>query len=124
MEPQVYVAHILLVIVNFSQDKSWHVRCMIANKLYELWEAVGPESTRTELVPVPVQLLRDNEAEVRIAATGKVTKFCRFGVHSWLNTYLRNYHDSSQHVCSALASVTMGMALILGKVQSLDLSVE
>jgi len=32
---------------------------------------------RTELVPAYVRLLRDNEAEVRIAAAGKVTKFCR-----------------------------------------------
>jgi hypothetical protein len=28
-------------------------------------------------VPAFVRLLRDNEAEVRIAAAGKVTKFCR-----------------------------------------------
>lgn len=32
---------------------------------------------RSDLVPAYVCLLRDNEAEVRIAAAGKVTKFCR-----------------------------------------------
>ena len=32
---------------------------------------------RSDLVPAYVRLLRDNEAEVRIAAAGKVTKFCR-----------------------------------------------
>lgn len=32
---------------------------------------------RTDLVPAYVRLLRDNEAEVRIAAAGKVTKFSR-----------------------------------------------
>jgi hypothetical protein len=32
---------------------------------------------RADLVPAYVRLLRDNEAEVRIAAAGKVTKFCR-----------------------------------------------
>jgi serine/threonine-protein phosphatase 2A regulatory subunit A len=31
---------------------------------------------RVDLVPAYVSLLRDNEAEVRIAAAGKVTKFC------------------------------------------------
>ena len=36
-----------------------------------------PSISRTELVPAYVRLLRDNEAEVRIAAAGKVTKFCR-----------------------------------------------
>lgn len=34
-------------------------------------------SVRSDLVPAYVRLLRDNEAEVRIAAAGKVTKFCR-----------------------------------------------
>ena len=32
---------------------------------------------RADLAPAYVRLLRDNEAEVRIAAAGKVTKFCR-----------------------------------------------
>ena len=32
---------------------------------------------RLDLVHAYVRLLRDNEAEVRIAAAGKVTKFCR-----------------------------------------------
>lgn len=31
---------------------------------------------RSELVPAYVRLLKDNEAEVRIAAAGKVAKFC------------------------------------------------
>ncbi|CAL5442214.1 unnamed protein product [Camellia sinensis] len=133
LESQDCVAHILPVIVNFSQpcsyhgqyggkamDKSWRVRYMVANQLYELCEAVGPESTRTDLVPAYVRLLRDNEAEVRIAAAGKVTKFCRI-----LNPELAIQHilpcvkelssDSSQHVRSALASVIMGMAPVLGK---------
>ncbi|CAL5393047.1 unnamed protein product [Camellia sinensis] len=64
--------------------------------------------------------LPDNEAEVRIATAGKVTKFCQI-----LNPELAIQHillcvkelssDSSQHVRSALASVIMGMAPILGK---------
>lgn len=33
--------------------------------------------SRTDLVPAYVRLLRDNEAEVRIASAGRVTKFCR-----------------------------------------------
>jgi serine/threonine-protein phosphatase 2A regulatory subunit A len=94
---------------------------MVANQLYELCEAVGPEPTRTDLVPAYARLLCDNEAEVRIAAAGKVTKFCRI-----LNPELAIQHilpcvkelssDSSQHVRSALASVIMGMAPVLGKV--------
>ncbi|KAG5383743.1 hypothetical protein IGI04_035213, partial [Brassica rapa subsp. trilocularis] len=134
LEPQDCVAHVLPMIVNFflinemfkigtfvtEQDKSWRVRYMVANQLYELCEAMGPEPTRTELVPAYVRLLRDNEAEVRIAAAEKVTKFCRI-----LNPELAIQHilpsvkelssDSSQHIKSALASVIMGMAPVLGK---------
>ncbi|RID45430.1 hypothetical protein BRARA_I02160 [Brassica rapa] len=111
LEPQDCVAHILPLIVNFSHDKSWRVLYMVANQLYELCEA---------LVPAYVRLLRDNEAEVRIAAAEKVTKFCRI-----LNPELAIQHilpsvkelssDSSQHIKSALASVIMGMAPVLGK---------
>ncbi|CAN7034437.1 unnamed protein product [Brassica rapa subsp. trilocularis] len=126
LEPQDCVARILPVIVNFSQqDKSWRVRYMVANQLYELCEAVGPDCTRTDLVPAYVRLLRDNEAEVRIAAAGKVTKFCQL-----LNPELAIQHilpcvkelstDSSQHVRSALASVIMGMAPILGKDSTIE----
>nr|VDD36825.1 unnamed protein product [Brassica oleracea] len=64
LEPQDCVARVLPVIVNFSQqDKSWRVRYMVANQLYELCEAVGPDCTKTDLVPAYVRLLQDNEAE-------------------------------------------------------------
>ncbi|KAL5973971.1 hypothetical protein ACLOJK_030631 [Asimina triloba] len=129
LEPQDCVPHILPVTVNLSQgrdvlfiaeDKSWRVRYLVANQLYELCEAVGPESTRADLVPAYVRLLRDNEAEVRIAAAVIMTKFCRI-----LNPQLAIQHilpcvkelssDSSQHVRSTLASAIMGMARVLGK---------
>ncbi|CAN6692821.1 unnamed protein product [Malus baccata var. baccata] len=57
--------------VGSRQDKSWRVWDMVVNQLYELCDAVGPEATRSDLVPAHVRLQRDNEAEVRIAATGK-----------------------------------------------------
>ncbi|GKF19879.1 serine/threonine-protein phosphatase 2A 65 kDa regulatory subunit A beta isoform, partial [Tanacetum coccineum] len=78
------------------------------------------------MVPAYVRLLHDNEAEVRIAAAGKVTKFSRI-----LDPELAIKHIapcvkelssySSQHVRSALASVIMGMAPVLGKVIGIDL---
>jgi serine/threonine-protein phosphatase 2A regulatory subunit A len=42
-----------------------------------LCEALGPEMTRAELVPAYIRLLEDSEAEVRIAAAGKVSAFSR-----------------------------------------------
>ncbi|KAI5437648.1 hypothetical protein KIW84_023677 [Lathyrus oleraceus] len=85
----------------------------------------GPEPTRAELVPAYVRLLRDNEAEVRIAAAGKVTKFCRIlspdlAIQHTLPCVKELSSDSSQHVRSALASVIMGMALVLGKEATIE----
>ncbi|CAI7839034.1 unnamed protein product [Closterium sp. NIES-54] len=71
LEKKDCISSILPVILSFAQDKSWRVRYMVANQLHELCEAVGPEVARAELVPAYVKLLRDNEAEVRIAAAGK-----------------------------------------------------
>jgi serine/threonine-protein phosphatase 2A regulatory subunit A len=121
LEPADCVTNILPVIVDFSQDKSWRVRYMVANQLYELCAAVGPEPTRTELVPAYIRLLRDNEAEVRIAAAAKVTKFCDIVAPQVASQHIlpcvkELSTDSSQHVRAALASVIMGMAPLLGKV--------
>ncbi|KAL6582028.1 hypothetical protein OROMI_006042 [Orobanche minor] len=61
LEPQDCVAHILPVIVNFSQDKSWRVSYMVANQLYELCEAVGPEPTR---IPRVSSLIPNNSLSI------------------------------------------------------------
>lgn len=73
-------------------DKSWRVRYMAANhfnavsctflsliltflillRRMELSEAVGVQLVREELVNHYVQLLKDNEAEVRTAAAGQI----------------------------------------------------
>jgi serine/threonine-protein phosphatase 2A regulatory subunit A len=34
-----------------AEDKSWRVRYMVADKFTELQKAVGPEITKTDLVP-------------------------------------------------------------------------
>ncbi|KAM2573341.1 hypothetical protein TB2_005417 [Malus domestica] len=73
----VFILYFMMQTCSLDQDKSWRVRYMVMNKLYELCEAVGPETTRSDPVPAYVRLQRDSEAEVRIAVAGKVTKFCR-----------------------------------------------
>lgn len=59
------------------QDKSWRVRYNVAAQMVPLCEALGPDMTRAELVPAYTRLLEDSEAEVRIAAAGKVAAFSR-----------------------------------------------
>ena len=34
-----------------AEDKSWRVRYMVADKFTDLQKAVGPEITKTDLVP-------------------------------------------------------------------------
>lgn len=53
------------------------MRYNVANQLTELAEALGPEYTRSDLTPDFVRLLSDGEAEVRVAAAGKVASFCK-----------------------------------------------
>jgi len=52
------VAYVLPIVQKFAMDKSWRVRYVVAQQLYELCEAVGPELSRTELVPAYVKLLK------------------------------------------------------------------
>lgn len=48
-----------------AEDKSWRVRYMVADRFIDLQKAVGPEITKTDLVPAFQSLLKDVEAEVR-----------------------------------------------------------
>uniref|UniRef100_A0A0D3CD66 Phosphatase PP2A regulatory subunit A/Splicing factor 3B subunit 1-like HEAT repeat domain-containing protein n=1 Tax=Brassica oleracea var. oleracea TaxID=109376 RepID=A0A0D3CD66_BRAOL len=79
LEPQECVARILPVIVNFFLTinlggcGTWLPISYM--NFVRKWVLIP--LGMTDLVPAYVRLLRDNEAEVRIAAAGKVTKFCQ-----------------------------------------------
>jgi serine/threonine-protein phosphatase 2A regulatory subunit A len=80
---------------------------------------------RLELVPAFVRLLRDNEAEVRVAAAGKLSAFCKIlageAVISALLPCVKELStDSSQFVRTALASVVMELAPLLGKAATIE----
>jgi serine/threonine-protein phosphatase 2A regulatory subunit A len=64
--------HLLETLRSSVQDKSWRVRYMVANEFVGLSEAVGQGIVREELVGAFVNLLKDNEAEVRTAGAGQV----------------------------------------------------
>ncbi|CAI2175844.1 1362_t:CDS:10 [Funneliformis geosporum] len=86
--------YLLQTLRSMVSDKSWRVRYMIAENF--IAKAVGEEVTRDDLVLAFVHLLKDNEAEVRTAASDLVT-------------------DTSQHVRASLATQISGLAPILGK---------
>lgn len=50
---------------------------MIADKIIELSQGIGPENTREHLIPYYCQFLEDNESEVRTAALRRLTEFSK-----------------------------------------------
>ncbi|CAF5105130.1 unnamed protein product, partial [Rotaria magnacalcarata] len=112
-----------------TEDKSWRVRYVVADKLCELQKAVGPEITKNDLVGAYCSLLKDPEAEVRAAAASKLKDFCtnlpvdareQLIMSQILPCVKDMVGDMNQHVKSALASVIMGLSPILGKDNTLE----
>ncbi|RZC32621.1 protein phosphatase 2, regulatory subunit A, alpha isoform, partial [Asbolus verrucosus] len=110
-------------------DTSWRVRYMVADKFTDLQKSVGPEITRTDLVPAFQNLLKDTEAEVRAAAANKVKDFCQNLDKAHQESIIMNnilpcvkelVADPNQHVKSALASVIMGLSPILGRHNTIE----
>ncbi|KAK7806203.1 hypothetical protein U0070_008866 [Myodes glareolus] len=69
-------ALVMPTLCQAAEDKSWRVCYMEADKFTELQKAVGPEITKTDLVPAFQNLLKDCEAEVRAVTSHKVKEFC------------------------------------------------
>ena len=53
------------------------MRYNVAQQLPLLSESLGPSRTQQELLPSFVALLKDGEAEVRVAAATRVAAFCK-----------------------------------------------
>lgn len=66
-----------MTMINLCWRISVDIRFLMCFWEYKIWTTELYDVSRTDLVPAYVRILRDNEAEVRIAAAGKVTKFCK-----------------------------------------------
>jgi serine/threonine-protein phosphatase 2A regulatory subunit A len=98
---------------------------MVANHFVKLAEAVGQDIVRDELVSAYVQLLKDNEAEVRTAGAGQIPGFAKLIdrdiILSRLLPCVQSLStDASQHVRAALAKQITGLAPLLGKEATID----
>lgn len=60
--------HTLPLILFIGDDKSWKVRYHFAQKFPQIAESLGREITESSLIQTLVQLLRDNEADVKTVA--------------------------------------------------------
>lgn len=107
-----------------SKDRSWRVRYVVAEKYAPLQAALGPDVSKSELVPMLVRLLQDPEAEVRTQAGLRLPDI---GVNMTsadrqvvLTTNILPHvtqlcADTSQHVRAAVASVLVSLCPVLGK---------
>ncbi|KAJ3485559.1 hypothetical protein NLI96_g4863 [Meripilus lineatus] len=96
------------------------IRQTTSDKSWRLAEAVGQELVREELTSHYVQLLKDNEAEVRTAAAGQIPGFSKLlekeVILGRIVPCVRDLcQDTSQHVRAALANQISGLAPLLGK---------
>jgi len=118
--PEEVEANLLEPLRRSATDKSWRVRYMIASHFVELAEAVGEEIVRSDMTDAFVQLLKDNEAEVRTAGSGQIPGFSKLlQRESILRKILPCVNqlssDNSQHVRAALAKQISGLAPLFGK---------
>mmetsp|Transcript_59858 Transcript_59858/g.129731 ORF Transcript_59858/g.129731 Transcript_59858/m.129731 type:complete len:590 (-) Transcript_59858:189-1958(-) len=114
--------HTIAVIKEAAEDRSWRVRLTVAKNFAELCSAFGPEITATHLMLPFIQLMRDNEQEVRKEAVRVIEPFLNGpGLTSEqlqshiLPQFQALGSDSAQPVRAALAQVIGPVAKVLGR---------
>lgn len=70
-------AYLLPYIKKFAEDKSWRIRYMVADRIMDLATGIGFEQAKENLLPYYCSFLKDIESEVRAAAVGRLSDFCR-----------------------------------------------
>lgn len=122
------VSEILPIVMTLAADKSWRVRWSVAENICSLCERFGKDITKEYFVEVFSRFLCDMEAEVRAAAAFKATAMANLiawdsettVVDSLMPAIKKLASDPSEHVKSALASVIMDMAPVLGRDNSIS----
>jgi serine/threonine-protein phosphatase 2A regulatory subunit A len=68
---------LLPYIKKFAEDKSWRIRYLVADRIMELANGIGLDVAKDVLTPFYCAFLKDGESEVRTAAVGKLSEFCK-----------------------------------------------
>ncbi|CAE8588308.1 unnamed protein product, partial [Polarella glacialis] len=115
--------HTLSVIKDAAEDRSWRVRLTVAKHFDQLCQAFGPEITAQSLMQPFIQLMKDNEQEVRKEAV-RVIESCLNLPEPLTSEQLQQHIlpqfqslglDSAQSVRAALAQVLGPVAKALGR---------
>eukprot|EP00898_Chlorokybus_atmophyticus_P001885 jgi/Chlat1/2698/Chrsp180S08752 len=127
-EPEYVKTEIMALFTHLTQDDQDSVRLLAVEDCSAFGRLLDRNDCIMHVLPIIrafAQLLRDTEAEVRIAAAGKVARFCALvnneqSIKTILPCVKELASDSSQHARAALASVIMGLAPVLGKQATID----
>jgi len=115
--------HTVAVIKDAAEDRSWRVRLTVAKNFDQLCQAFGPELTAQKLMQPFIQLMKDNEQEVRKEAV-RVIEACLNLPEPLTSEQLQQHIlpqfqalglDPAQSVRAALAQVLGPVAKALGR---------
>jgi len=115
--------HTLFVVKDATEDRSWRVRLTVAKLFDQLCNAFGPEIMASNLLQSFIQLLRDNEQEVRKEAV-RIMDDCLqlkhpFTTEQLISQILPQFQqlavDPAQPVRAALAQVIGSVAKAVGR---------
>lgn len=115
--------HTVSVIKEAAEDRSWRVRLTVAKNFDQLCAAFGPEIMASSLMQPFIQLMKDNEQEVRKEAVRVIESCLNLPVpltSEQLQTHILPQFqslglDSAQPVRAALAQVLGPVAKTLGR---------
>ena len=62
-------------IKKFAVDKSWRIRYLVADKIMEITNGIGVDSSKEYLTSYYCQFLEDAESEVRTAAVRRLSDY-------------------------------------------------
>jgi serine/threonine-protein phosphatase 2A regulatory subunit A len=68
---------LLPYIKKFAEDKSWRIRYLVADRIMDLATGIGIQQANENLLPYFANFLKDVESEVRTAAVGRLSDFCK-----------------------------------------------
>ena len=64
-------------VMKLAEDKSWRIRFLVADRIMDLATGIGFDQAKANLLPYFCNFLNDSESEVRTAAVGRISDFCK-----------------------------------------------
>eukprot|EP00468_Gymnochlora_sp_CCMP2014_P007520 CAMPEP_0167761258 /NCGR_PEP_ID=MMETSP0110_2-20121227/12068_1 /TAXON_ID=629695 /ORGANISM="Gymnochlora sp., Strain CCMP2014" /LENGTH=589 /DNA_ID=CAMNT_0007647913 /DNA_START=58 /DNA_END=1827 /DNA_ORIENTATION=+ len=103
------------LIKKLTGDTSWRVRKQLASSLPEFAKTAGTMLAGREMLPIYIALLKDNESEVKTAATANLVEMCKHSSSpknkegiAQVATVLKDLIEDTSQVVRAQVSKSLG----------------